>query len=100
MFTNLVLYELYRAEIVISNPTNVKPENDHIIRNALEGCGYPICAFEKANVKDTKITGQSTGTSKRDTLVTIPYCAGLSERFKNIYKSYGISTAFKLFLAN
>ncbi len=87
----------YRAETVISNPINVKPEKDHT-RNALEVCGYPNWAFEKAKDKEPKAcctTSQITETSKRGTLVTIPYCTGLSEKVKNIFKSYGISTAFK-----
>ena len=46
-----VIKTLYcRTETVISNPTNVKPETDHI-RNALEVCGYPNSVFEKAKEK-------------------------------------------------
>ena len=83
----------YRAETVVSDQREVSSEKDHI-RGA--HCGYPNWAFEQAKKsnKDTKSSSTislTSETSKRGTLVTIPYCAGLSERVKNTFKSYGIS---------
>ena len=89
----------YRAETVVSDQREVSSEKDHI-RGALEHCGYPNWAFEQAKKsnKDTKSSATispTSETSKRGTLVTIPYCAGLSERVKNAFKSFGISACFK-----
>jgi len=85
----------YRADTVVSNSQSIAEEKDHI-QESLGNCGYPRWAFTKA-----KTTKDSTKSNTRDsyqessTQVTIPYIAGLSERLKNSYKSFGISTSFK-----
>ena len=88
----------YRANTVISNPQDIAEEKDHI-HQSLGNCGYPDWAFTKANKsKQPSQSPQSNtddNTSVRARQVTIPYIAGVSERLKNSYKSFGISTAFK-----
>ena len=89
----------YRAETVVSDQREVSSEKDHI-RGALEHYGYPNWAFEQAKKSNRDTKGSATisptsETSKRGTLVTISYCAGLSERVKNTFKSCGISVCFK-----
>ena len=88
----------YRAETIISDRKEVPPEKDHI-KGALQKCGYPDWAFEqakrtKANSSETPVAAKSSDTTKK-ILITIPYCAGVSERVKNIYKLFDISTGFK-----
>ena len=88
----------YRDNTVISNPQDIAEEKDHI-HQSLGNCGYPDWAFTKAN--KSKQPSQSPQSNKDDNTsvqarqVTIPYIAGVSERLKNSYKSFGISTAFK-----
>ena len=90
----------YWAETVVSDQCEVSSEKDHI-RGALENCGYPDWAFEQAKKSKTDTKGTTTTTSqssepnKRGPLVIIPYCAGVSERVKNTFKTYGISACFK-----
>ncbi|XP_072014754.1 uncharacterized protein [Amphiura filiformis] len=85
----------YRADTVISNSEDIPEEKDHL-QKALGNCGYPGWAFTKAN-KTKDSTKPTTGEVNHDnrTQVTIPYIAGLSERLKNSFKSFGITTCFK-----
>lgn len=89
----------YRADTIISDQSDIPSEKDHI-EGALKRCGYPNWAFEKAkkqkpdtNQCSTNANPDSESTTK--TLITIPYCLGVSERVKNVYKLFGINTAFK-----
>ncbi|XP_072042909.1 uncharacterized protein [Amphiura filiformis] len=89
----------YRAETIISEEINIPHEKDHI-DGALRKCGYPDWAFEQAkrkiDAKKAPVTpNEDSEQATRKTLITIPYCAGVSERVKNIYKLFGITTAFK-----
>ncbi|XP_072028434.1 uncharacterized protein [Amphiura filiformis] len=85
----------YRAETIISEEINVPHENDHI-DGVLRKCGYPDWAFEQAKRKKAPVTpNEDSEQATRKTLITIPYCAGVSERVKNIYKLFGITTTFK-----
>ncbi|XP_071851501.1 uncharacterized protein [Apostichopus japonicus] len=89
----------YRADTIISDQSDIPSEKDHIER-ALKRCGYPNWAFDKAkkqkpdtNQCSTNANPDSESTTK--TLITIPYCLGVSERVKNVYKLFDINTAFK-----
>ncbi|PIK58714.1 hypothetical protein BSL78_04397 [Apostichopus japonicus] len=89
----------YRADTIISDQSDIPSEKDHI-EGALKRCGYPNRAFEKAK-KQKPDTNQCSTNANPDselttkTLITIPYCLGVSERVKNVYKLFGIVTAFK-----
>ena len=84
---------------IISDQDDVALEKDYI-KWALHKCAYPNWAFEQAKrtkadktSKDPAVTNPSETTKK--TLITIPYCAGVSERVKKIYKVFDIATGFK-----
>ena len=95
-----VIRTLYhRAETIISNQDDVAPEKDHV-KGALHKCGYPNWAFEQAKrTKADKTPKDPVGTNPSETtkktLITIPYCAGVSERVKKIYRLFDIATGFK-----
>ncbi|XP_072041173.1 uncharacterized protein [Amphiura filiformis] len=83
----------YRADTIISDSEQVPEEKDHI-KTALNNCGYPDWAFLKATKSKEPKTGGASGQTNR-ARVTIPYISGISERVKNHFKSFGISTSFK-----
>ena len=64
-------------------------------KGALGKCGYPNWAFHKANKSRRKRDLSSASLNPSPTRVTIPYVAGLSERLKNTYKTFGITTSYK-----
>ena len=82
----------YRADTIISDSEQISEEKDHI-KTSLQRCGYPNWAFQKVNKAKQRNKGAAGQSIKAR--VTIPYIAGLSERIKNSYKSFGIATSFK-----
>lgn len=86
----------YRANTIISDPKEIDQERNHI-HKSLGSCGYPNWAFQKAkkSKSSTNTDNNTATTSGSATQVTIPYVAGVSERLKNTFKSFGISTSFK-----
>ncbi|XP_072051687.1 uncharacterized protein [Amphiura filiformis] len=80
-----VIRTLYhRADTIISEESDVQKEKDHV-RSALQQCGYPDWAFEKAaTTKDTPQQNNTGDVIASKARVTIPYSTGLSERIKTL----------------
>ena len=83
----------------MSDPDEVQKEKEHI-RKALSLCGYPNWAFNKASLSQRKdlrqgqVQGAGTNGLK-NTCVTIPYVAGVSDNIKSTFRNFGILTSFK-----
>ena len=85
----------YRARDVISKSQDIAEEKDHIHKSPGK-CGYSDWAFIKANkTKQQAQSPQSNKDNNTSDQVNIPFIEGVSERLKNSYKSFGISTSFK-----
>ena len=95
-----VIRALYhRAGTIISDQDDVAPEKDHI-KGALYKCDYPNWAFEqakrtKADKTPKDLGGTNPSETTKKTLIKIPYCAGVSERVKKIYRLFDIAIGFK-----
>ncbi|XP_068671745.1 uncharacterized protein [Montipora foliosa] len=89
-----------RANTLISHPEEVEKEKEHI-RKALNLCGYPSWAFQKAtspSQRDHQRQGQEQRTGPRgfrNIRITIPYVTGVSDAMKSVFRSFGFSTTFK-----
>ncbi|XP_072048573.1 uncharacterized protein [Amphiura filiformis] len=93
-----VIQTLYhRADCIVTNPEDKEEEKSHI-NAALENCGYPNWAFDRA-VKPNK--DKDTEKVKRETItetkgqVVLPYIKGTSEALRRTFGTYRIRACFK-----
>ena len=84
----------YRADTIVSDTAEVEKGKGHI-KGALKKCGYPGWAFHKANNPKNKRPSKDGVSQQPKARVTIPYVAGLSERLKNTFKTFGVNTSYK-----
>ncbi|XP_072030175.1 uncharacterized protein [Amphiura filiformis] len=91
-----VIRTLYhRADTIISEESDVQKEKDHI-RSALQQCGYPDWAFEKATTTRDTPQQNNTGMSllaKPELLYLTPQA--FQRESKNTFKAFGIATSYK-----
>ena len=94
-----MIHTLYhRADTVITNPTDVIEEKEHIDQ-ALAKCGYPEWAFDRISkpkqIKSRTPTDIATQTKGQ---VVLPYVKGTSEALpwlRRIFNNHGIRACFK-----
>jgi hypothetical protein len=90
---------LDRKESIVTEDEDKKAE-EKIICDALQQCGYPNWAINKAK-KDKEKQQQKKETRKKADdnqskgLVVIPYVEGLSEKVSRVFKKHGFATAMK-----
>ena len=88
----------YRADTVITSVEEQRLEKQHVVA-ALKKCGYPGWAFHKAKKsKEDSLTatrGATAPVGSKQTFVTIPYVATLSDRLKRTFKSFNIQASCK-----
>ena len=77
-----------------SSQSKISEERAHVC-SALEKCGYPDWSFEKAIKHHSPQSKNNVTPTTSKARVTIPYSAGLSEKIKNMYKSFGIASLYK-----
>ncbi|XP_068704583.1 uncharacterized protein [Montipora foliosa] len=84
----------HRANTLITHVDEVEKEKEHI-RKALNLCGYPCWAFQKASSssqRDHQRQGQEqrTGPSGSWNIrITIPYVTCVSDAMKSVFRSFG-----------
>ena len=88
----------HRADTVVTDPEDPQSEKEHV-KTALRRCGYENWSFKRACIKKqpqlaaNKDSTKSTTTNK--TVVVAPYVQGVSEKFRRVFSSYGVSICFK-----
>lgn len=86
----------HRADSIISDQEDKEEEKSHV-NSALQKCGYPKWAFDKATkqTKDKPSNNKDSFNAETKGQVVLPYIKGTSEALRRTFGKYGVRACFK-----